>query len=111
MLDWQQEKKNHQIALPARMGSSKSYLISVSLRWIASNVNFARDLPIFKGHRREGSGEISINDMTIANLQQREPDYRRQLPMAIYLATREHHKFPPLFLVAYQNWVLRPGIQ
>ena len=105
LLDWQQDKKNHQIALPATMGSSKSYLISVSLRWIASNVHFARDLPIFKEHLREGSHEISINDTTIVNLQQREPDYRRELPMAIYLAIREHHKFPPLFLVAYQNWV------
>ena len=104
LLDWHQEKKNHQIALPGRMGSSKSYLISVSLRWIAVNVHFARDLPIFKEHLREGSHEISINDTTIINLQQREPDYRRQLPMAIYLASREHHKFPPLFLVAYQNW-------
>ena len=43
LLDWQQERQDHQIALPARMGSSKSYLISVSLRWIASNVHFARD--------------------------------------------------------------------
>ena len=104
LLDWQQERQDHQIALPARMGSSKSYLISVSLRWIASNVHFARDLPIFKEHLLVASQEISINDMTIVNLQQREPDFRRQLPMAIYLATREHHKFPPLFLVAYQNW-------
>ena len=29
--------------------------------------------------------------------------------MAIYLATREHHKFPPLFLVAYQNWAYDRG--
>ena len=104
LLDSQQAKRNHHIALPSRMGSSTSYLISVSLRWIASNVYFARDLPIFAGHLREGSHEISINDTTIVNLQQREPDFRRQLPMTIYLATREHHKFPPLFLVAYQNW-------
>ena len=104
LLDSQQAKRNHHIALPSRMGSSTSYLISVSLRWIASNVYFARDLPIFAGHLREGSHEISINDTTIVNLQQREPDFRRQLPMTIYLATRDHHKFPPLFLVAYQNW-------
>ena len=104
LLDWQQEKENHRIALPVRMGSSTSYLISVSLRWIVSNVSFARRLPIFKEHLRPRSHEISINDTTIVNLQQREPDFRRQLPMAIYLATREHHKFPPLFLVAYQNW-------
>ena len=105
LLDWQQDRENHHIALPTKMGSSKSYLISVSLGWIASHVFFARDLPIFKKHRRAESREISINDMTVDNLQQREPDYRRQLPMAIYLAAREHHKFPPMFLVAYQSWV------
>ena len=108
LLDWQGDRENHKIALPARMGTSKSYLISVSLGWIASNVYFARDLPVFKKHRRKGRKKISINDTTIANLQQREPDYRRQLPMALYLATREHHKFPPLFLVAYQNWAYDP---
>lgn len=105
LLDWQLDRENHRIALLTKMGSSKSYLISVSLEWIASHVFFARDLPIFKEHRRAESGEISINDLTVGNLQQREPDYRRQLPMAIYLATREHHKFPPIFLVAYQSWV------
>ena len=108
LLDWQRDKKDHQIALPNRMGSSDSYLMSVSLGWIAANVSFARDLPIFKDHRLPDGDRISINDTTIMNLQQREPDYRRQLPMALYLATREHHKFPPLFLVAYQNWVYEP---
>ncbi len=109
LLDWQQNREDHKIALPAKMGTSKSYLISVSLSWIAMNVYFSRDLPIFKEHIRVDSKTIDINDTTAIYLQQRAPDYSRQLPMAMYLATREHHKFPPLLLVAYQNWVYDEG--
>ncbi len=109
LLDWQRDREDHKIALPAKMGTSKSYLISVSLGWIAANVYFARDLPIFKKHVHADSNTININDMTATYLQQRAPDYSRQLPMAMYLATREHHKFPPLLLVAYQDWVYDEG--
>ena len=109
LLDWQQDREDHKIASSAKMGTSKSYLISVSLRWIAANVYFARDLPIFKKHFRADSKVIDINDTTATYLQQRAPDYSRQLPMAMYLATREHHKFPPLLLVAYQDWVYDEG--
>ncbi len=105
LLDWQQKKENRQIALRARMGTSKSYLMSVSLGWVAEHVRFARQLPVFNKHRQKGSDKIIINDTTIAYLQQREPDYSRQLPMALYLAIRKHHKFPPLLLVAYRSWV------
>ena len=105
LLDWQRDREDHHVALSARMGTSKSYLVSVSLGWIAANVYFARDLPIFKEHQRKDSNVIDINDVTAEYLQQRAPDYTRQLPMAMYLATREHHKFPPLLLVAYQDWV------
>lgn len=105
LLDWQRDRENHQVALPAKMGTSKSYLMSVPLGWVAANVYFARDLPVFKQHLQNSGDKIKINDTTIAYLQQREPDHRRQLPMAVYLATRKHHKFPPLLLVAYQGWV------
>ena len=105
LLDWQRDREGHHVALPARMGTSKSYLVSVTLGWIAANVYFARDLPIFKEHRRKDSNVIDINDVTVEYLQQRAPDYTRQIPMAMYLASREHHKFPPLLLVAYQDWV------
>ena len=105
LLDWQRDREGHHVALPAKMGTSKSYLVTVSLGWIAANVYFARDLPIFKEHRRKNSKAIDINDVTAEYLQQRAPDYTRQLPMAMYLASREHHKFPPLLLVAYQDWV------
>ena len=105
LLDWQRDREGHHVALPASMGTSKSYLVSVSLGWIAANVYFARDLPIFKKYLRKDSMAIDINDVTTAYLQQRAPDYTRQLPMAMYLATRKHHKFPSLLLVAYQDWV------
>ena len=108
-LDWQRDRDNHKLALPAKMGNSKSYLTSVSLGWIAANVYFSRDLPIFKKHIRQDTNIIDINSTTATYLQQRAPDFSRQLPMTMYLATREHHKFPPLLLVAYQNWVYEPG--
>ena len=105
LIDWQRDREGHQISLQANMGTSASYLLSVSLNWIDANVTYARHLPIFKEHRRGDSDTISINATTLHLLQQREPDFRRQLPMALYLATRQHHKFPPILLVAYQNWV------
>ena len=105
LLDWQRDREGHRIALPARMGTSKSYLVSVSLGWIAANVHFAHDLPIFRKYLRKDSMEIDINDVTSAYLQQCAPDCTRQLPMAMYLATRRHHKFPPLLLVSCQDWV------
>ena len=85
LLDWQRDRENRKISLPAKMGTSKSYLISVSLGWIAANVYFSRDLPIFKEYVREDSYTIDINDVTAVYLQQRAPDYSRQLPMTMYL--------------------------
>ncbi len=107
-LDWQRDRDNHKLALPTKMGNSKSYLTSVSLSWIAANVYLSRDIPIFKKHIRQDANVIDINSTTATYLQQRAPDFSRQLPMTMYLATREHHKFPPLLLVAYQNWVYEP---
>ena len=108
LLDWYFNKfsdGSRLLATPTRMGATTSYVASVPLRWIAANVNFAKDLPVFKDHLQEDTGRISINDTTIHDLRQREPDYRRELPMVAYLATRKYHKFGPLILVAYKSWV------
>ena len=108
LLDWYFNKfsdGSRLLATPTKMGATRSYVTSVPLRWIAANVQFAKDLPVFKDHMQEGSGRISINDTTIHDLRQREPDYRRELPMVAYLATRKYHKFGPLILVAYKSWV------
>ncbi|MDE0711384.1 MAG: hypothetical protein OXH60_04525 [Rhodospirillales bacterium] len=108
LLDWYFRKySDHSRLIASRttMGTTTSYVTSVSLKWIHENVRFARELPVFKEHVQPETGRISINDTTIDYLQQREPDFRRQLPMVAYLAARKYHKFGPLILVAYKSWV------
>ena len=95
---------SHHLVLQVRMGDVSSYLTSVTLRWVAEKVGFAADLPIFR-ESSEGSKRIQVDPETVEKIQQRPPDWRRQLDMAVYLATRRHHKFPPLLLVGYQGWV------
>ena len=94
----------HHLVLQVRMGDVSSYLTSATLRWVAEKVGFAADLPIFR-ESSEGSKRIPVDPETVERIQQRQPDWRRQLQMAAYLATRRHHKFPPLLLVGYQRWV------
>ena len=105
LLEWVGSLKGKLIAKPTKMGSSESFITSVSVNWIDQYVSYAKDLPIFKEYISEESRRISINDTTLVYLQQREPDFRRQLPMALYLAMRPHHKFGPLIIVAYKDWV------
>ena len=95
---------SHHLVLHVRMGDVSSYLTSVTLGWVAEKVGFAADLPIFR-ESSEGSKRVPVDPETVEKLQQRQPDWRRQLQMAAYLATRRHHKFPPLLLVGYQRWV------
>ena len=95
---------NRHLALQVRMGDVSSYLMSVTLRWVAEKVGFAADLPIFR-ESSEGSKRIQVDPETVEKIQQRQPDWRRQLDMAVYLILRKHHKFPPLLLVGYQGWV------
>lgn len=104
LLDLRLDKKKHILASFVKMGGIESYLTSVPLTWISENVRYAKDLPIFKEHILE-DGRISINDITRDHLQQRAPDFSRQLPMAMYLATRKYHKFGPLIIVAYKDWI------
>ena len=89
--------------LQVRMGEVSSYLTSVRLTWVHQKVRFAADLPIFR-ESSEGSKRISVDPETLEMVQQRQPDWRRQLEMATYLTTT-HHKFPPLLLVGHQHWV------
>ena len=109
VLDKQKKKEGHLFALTVEMGSGKSYLTSVSLQWVAVRVKFAYQLPIFERERSNSDlpsdSDIEVTEKTEEYIQQRRPDWRRQLPMTTYLATRQHHKFPPLLLVAYQDWM------
>ena len=98
------------LVLQVRMGDVASYLTSVPVGWLAEKVGFAADLPIF--HEREttkASKRIPVDQTTVEQVQQRQPDWSRQLKMATYLTTRRHHKFPPLLLVGYQGWVYAKG--
>ena len=104
LLEKLRSQKNHHLAFQVRMGEVSSYLTSTTLEWVASKVRFAADLPIFR-ESSEGSKRIQVDHEIIEKLQQRQPDWRRQLEMSTYLAVRRHHKFPPLLLVGYQRWV------
>lgn len=104
LLDQERSKRDHQFGLSSRMGSSRSFVTSVSLGWAAQHIRFASDLPIFREWRDE-FGVIQANKKTQHMIQQRNPDWRRQLPMTLYLAGRKTHKFPPMLVVVTQPWV------
>jgi len=114
LLDDQQTKEKHHLVLRVRMGEVSSYLTSVDLSWVADNVGFAADLPVFKASAQETGGEagqdpkhVLVDSGTIESIQQRQPNWSRQRFMTAYLARRRHHKFPPLLLVGYQDWVYK----
>ena len=104
LLEKLRSQTSHHFVLHVRMGDVSSYLTSVTLEWVANKVRFAADLPIFR-ESRKGSKRVQVDPETVEQLQQRQPDWRRQREMTAYLAMRRHHKFPPLLLVGYQRWV------
>ena len=109
LLDNQSEKEGHLLTCRAEMGGTSSYITSVTLDWVANRINFAGDLPLFKGKVDPATKRVPVNEETVGHIQQRPPDWRRQIAMTIYLAMREHRKFPPLLVVAYQPWVYEGG--
>ena len=104
LLDRQREKAGHIFALRAKMGVSESYIAAVPLSWLERKIFFAADLPLFEGRSDDDSKKVNVNKKTVDLLQQRQPDWRRQLPMSVYLAERDNHIFPPLLVVSYQEW-------
>lgn len=111
LLEQQREKAGHLLTLQIPMGEIFSFITSVDLRWVAERVHFATDLPMFKGKPDAEPKGIKIDESTIAIIQQRKPDWQRQLEMTAYLAIRKHHKFPPLLLVGCQDWVYDEGAE
>ena len=104
LLDEKGHRHDHKVGLSSMMGTSRSFVTSVTLRWAAEHIQLASQLPIFKGHRNE-YGVIEPNKQIQDLIQQRNPDWRRQVPMTLYLAARKNHKFPPLLVVVTQKWV------
>ena len=107
LLDEQRQRKNHAVAINSMMGSSRSFVTSFDLSWAAEHIRFASELPIFNEYRDE-HGFIKPDKKTQHLIQQRNLDWRRQIPMTLYLAGRENHKFPPLLVVVTRPWVDQP---
>ncbi len=107
LLDEQRQKKNHAVGINSMMGSSRSFVTSVDLSWAAEHIRFASELPIFNEYRDE-HGFIKPDKKTQHLIQQRNLDWRRQIPMTLYLAARENHKFPTLLVVVTRPWVDDP---
>ena len=107
LLDEQRQRKNHAVGINSMMGSSRSFVTSFDLSWAAENIRFASELPIFNEYR-DDHGFVKPDNRTKHLIQQRQLDWRRQVPMTLYLAARENHKFPPLLVVVTRQWVDQP---
>src|SRR4051794_28242493 len=53
--------------LTTKMANTENYLGSVTLRWLASELGFAKDLPLFK-HKLTPEGELVIDERTIDDI-------------------------------------------
>ena len=109
LLDKERERQGHLVALACNMGVTRSYLASVSLEWVEQKVKYATELPIFKEYIDPESRQIRLDHETASMIQQRVPDFSRQMELTLYLAARPTHKFPPLLLVVTQSWVDDPN--
>ncbi|PYE54094.1 DNA sulfur modification protein DndB [Deinococcus yavapaiensis] len=92
-----------------RMGDTTSFIGAAPLKWIAENVSFAAELPLFRDHLQGGGRAVRVNRDTVEALQQRRPDYRREATLVEYLTSRTTHKFPPILVVISEAWVDDPA--
>ncbi|MGD1871639.1 MAG: DGQHR domain-containing protein [Mastigocoleus sp.] len=88
-----------------QMGGSEAYIGSVTLEWFAQRVQFASRLPLLGHKYNQDIDDIEIDAESIDEIQQRPLDWSRQAALVQYLASREHHKFPPVLVVINQPWV------
>jgi len=96
------------MALATKMAGTDSYLITAPLKWVANELGFAKDLPLFK-QKQDKEGNLQIDERTIEEIVQRPLDWSRQLPLTIYIAGRESHKFPVITAVLTETWVDDPA--
>ncbi len=92
-----------------QMGGTQAYVGSVTLEWFASQVNFASYLPLLRHKYNSQTDNIEIDADSIDEIQQRPLDWSRQSALVQYLASRKHHKFPPVLVVINQPWVDDPS--
>ncbi|GAA6623603.1 DGQHR domain-containing protein [Scytonema sp. NUACC26] len=108
MLDKYQEGTDQILVQKTEMGGTQAYVSSVTLKWFASRVNFASYLPLFQKKYNPQTDNVEIDAESIDEVQQRPLDWSRQAPLVQYLATRKHHKFPPVLVVISKSWVDNP---
>ncbi|MGL5924800.1 DGQHR domain-containing protein, partial [Chroococcidiopsis sp.] len=108
LLDKFLQQQNRILVQKTEMGGTEAYVGSVTLEWFASRVHFASALPLLRQKYNPETDNIEIDAESIDEIQQRPLDWSRQLPLTQYLATRKHHKFPPVLVVISQPWVDNP---
>ncbi|MDY6802827.1 MAG: DGQHR domain-containing protein [Cyanobacteriota bacterium] len=101
-------KDNQLLVQKTQMGNTNAYIGSSTLEWLNNRVRFASQLPLFRQKSDPETDNIIRNAETIDEILQRPLDWSRQAPLALYLATRKTHKFPPLLVVVSPNWVDNP---
>jgi DGQHR domain-containing protein len=101
-------KDNQLLVQKTRMGNTEAYIGSATLEWLNSRVRFASQLPLFRQKFDPETDNIIRDAETIDEILQRPLDWSRQAPLALYLATRKTHKFPPLLVVVNPSWVDNP---
>ncbi|WP_013324693.1 DGQHR domain-containing protein [Gloeothece verrucosa] len=111
LLDRYLSKSDRLLVQKTQMGTSEAYLGSVTLEWLAARVCFASQLPLFQQKFDPKTNNIIRDAQTIEQLQQRPLDWSRQAHLAQYLATRKHHKFPPVLAVISPHWVNDPNAE
>ena len=92
-------------AQKTEMGGTEAYVSSVTIEWFANYVNFAANLPLLQDKYNSQTDNIEIDADSIDEIQQRPLDWSRQAALVQYLASRKHHKFPPVLVVINQPWV------
>jgi DGQHR domain-containing protein len=108
LLDDRMKEKGQLPVLKVRMAETDSYMASMSLKWVASELKFAKDLDLLKKKLNPTTGALEIDNRTINEIVQRPLDWSRQLPLTIYLAGRPNHKFPVITVVLTEAWVDKP---
>lgn len=108
LLDKFLQQQERILVQKTEMGGTEAYVGSVTLEWFASRVHFASALPLLRQKYNPETDNIEIDAESIDEIQQRPLDWSRQLPLTQYLATRKHHKFPPVLVVISQPWVDNP---
>lgn len=108
LLDRYLSKSDRLLVQKTQMGTTEAYVGSVTLEWLATRVCFASQLPLFQQKFDPNTHNIIRDTQTVEELQQRPLDWSRQAHLALYLATRKHHKFPPILVVISPHWVNDP---